>query len=159
MQLFDTWAGELTRDEYFSFALPATQRIIHALRDSGTPVILYSKGTAHCIASLAVTGAQVLSVDWRIELDEAQRRLGGRIALQGNVDPRILLTSPEIIADAARCAIAKTGGVGHILNLGHGILRETPVENAAAFVRAAHEFELPKAIAQARSEFSGSAIS
>ncbi len=83
VQLFDTWAGELTRDEYFTFALPATQRIIHALRDSGTPVILYSKGTAHCIASLAVTGAQVLSVDWRIELDEAQRRLGGRIALQG----------------------------------------------------------------------------
>ena len=143
VQLFDTWAGELSRDEYFSFELPATQRLIHLLRDSGVPVILYSKGTAHCIASLAVTGAQVLSVDWRMELDEARRKLGPNLALQGNVDPRVLLTSPEIVADAVRGAIAKTGGVGHILNLGHGILPNTPVENAEAFVRAAHEFKLP----------------
>lgn len=143
VQLFDTWAGELSRDEYFTFALPVTQRLIHLLRDSGVPVILYSKGTAHCIASLAVTGAQVLSVDWRVELDEARRRLGPNIALQGNVDPRVLLTSPEIVADAVRDAITKTGGVGHILNLGHGILPNTPVQNAEAFVRAAHDFKLP----------------
>ncbi len=64
----------------------------------------------------------------------------------------MLLTSPEIVADAVRTAIAKTGGLGHILNLGHGILRETPVENAAAFVRAAHEFELPATIVRARGE-------
>ena len=151
VQLFDTWAGELTRDEYFSFALPVTQRVIHALHDSGTPVILYTKGTAHCIASLAVTGAQVLSVDWRIELDEARRKFGPHIGLQGNVDPRVLLTSPEIVADAVRATIAKTGGIGHIVNLGHGILPKTPVENAAAFVRAAQEFKLPGVSARGRS--------
>jgi uroporphyrinogen decarboxylase len=145
VQLFDTWAGELSRDEYFAFELPATQRVIQSLSGSGVPIILYTKGTAHCLPSVAVTGAHVLSVDWRVELDETRRRVGPHIALQGNVDPRVLLTSPEIVADAARMAIAKTGGLGHILNLGHGILPQTPVENAQAFVRAAKECLLPAA--------------
>ncbi len=143
VQLFDTWAGELSRDEYIEFELPATQRVIQALRKSGVPIILYTKGTAHCLPSVAVTGADVLSVDWRVELDEMRRGVGPHIALQGNVDPRVLLTSPEIVAKAAHAAIAKTGGHGHILNLGHGILPQTPVENAQAFVKAAKEYALP----------------
>jgi uroporphyrinogen decarboxylase len=142
VQLFDTWAGELSQDEYDAFALPATQRVIEEVRKSGAPVILYSKGTSHLLSSLAKSAADVLSVDWRIPLDEARRVVGHRIALQGNVDPRILLTREDIAADAARFAISKTAGRGHILNLGHGILPNTPVEIAQAFVRAGQEYRL-----------------
>ena len=85
---------------------------------------------------MAKSGADVLSVDWNTDLAEARRKLGTRVALQGNVDPSILLGPTEEIRRAAREAIEKTGGVGHILNLGHGILPTTPVENARAFVEA-----------------------
>jgi uroporphyrinogen decarboxylase len=142
VQLFDTWAGELSQEEYDAFALPATRRVIEELRATGAPIILYSKGTSHLLPSLAKSGADVLSVDWRIPLDEARRILGQRIALQGNVDPRILLTREDIAAEAARAAISKTSGRGHILNLGHGILPNTPVEIAQAFVRAGQEYKL-----------------
>jgi uroporphyrinogen decarboxylase len=142
VQLFDTWAGELSQDEYDAFALPATQRVIEEVRKSAAPVILYSKGTSHLLSSLAKSGADVLSVDWRIPLDEARRVVGHRIALQGNVDPRILLTREDIAAGAARAAISQTAGRGHILNLGHGILPNSPVEIAQAFVRAGQECQL-----------------
>jgi uroporphyrinogen decarboxylase len=110
------------------------------------------------LKSLAATEADVLSVEWRVELNEARRVLGPRVGLQGNVDPRALLASPEIAGAAARAAIAKTGGVGHILNLGHGILPLTPVENAQALIRAAHEFSLPTAGASAQGEATRSAM-
>lgn len=142
VQLFDTWAGELSQDEYDAFALPATQRVIEEIRRSSAPVILYSKGTSHLLSSLVKSGADVLSVDWRIPLDEARRVVGPRIALQGNVDPRILLTREDIAAGAARAAISQTAGRGHILNLGHGILPNTPAEIAQAFVRAGQEYQL-----------------
>ena len=142
VQLFDTWAGELSQDEYDAFALPATQRVIEEVRKGGAPVILYSKGTSHLLSSLAKSGADVLSVDWRVPLDDARRVVGHRIALQGNVDPRILLTREDIAAGAARAAISQTAGRGHILNLGHGILPNTPVEIAQAFVRAGQEYQL-----------------
>jgi uroporphyrinogen decarboxylase len=86
--------------------------------------------------SLTKTGADVLSIDWRIDLADARKRLGNRMALQGNVDPCVLLGPEDAVRTAAREAIEKTGGVGHILNLGHGILPNVPVENARAFVEA-----------------------
>jgi len=135
VQLFDTWAGELCRKDYEAFALPATQFLIDQLQDDSAPVILYSKGTSHLLSSLARSGADVLSLDWRVDLAEARRQLGPRIALQGNVDPCQLLGPEHRVRAAAREAIAKTGGVGHILNLGHGILPNVPVENARAFVQ------------------------
>jgi len=143
VQLFDTWAGELSREEYDEFELPATRHLIAELERTNVPIILFSKNSAHLLKSLEATRADVLSLDWRIELDEARKLLGRSVALQGNVDPRALLASPEIAAAAARNAIAQTGGIGHILNLGHGILQQTPVENAKAFIRAAHDFPLP----------------
>ncbi|HKV06286.1 MAG TPA: uroporphyrinogen decarboxylase [Candidatus Acidoferrales bacterium] len=136
VQLFDTWAGELAAGEYEAFELPATQMIFQALGDGGAPKILFAKGSAAHLENLAKAGADVLSVDWNTDLAEARRNLGKRVALQGNVDPAILLRGDAEIRAAAREAIEKTGGVGHILNLGHGILPTTPVENARAFVEA-----------------------
>lgn len=136
VQLFDTWAGELTRQEYEEFELPATRSVFEFLGAAGVPKILYGKGSSHLIDLQAQSGADVLSVDWRTDLAEARRTLGDRVALQGNVDPNLLLGPEPAIRAAAREAVEKTGGLGHILNLGHGILPATPVENARAFVEA-----------------------
>lgn len=140
VQIFDTWAGELSAHDYEVFELRATQKLISEIHADDAPVILFAKNGAHLLSALARAGANVLSVDWRTDLAEARAKLGARVALQGNVDPAVLLSSEEHIQYAVREAIAKTGGIGHILNLGHGILPQTPVENAKAFVRAAREF-------------------
>jgi uroporphyrinogen decarboxylase len=136
VQLFDTWAGELDAATYRDFELPATQLLIEELAGGETPVILFSKASNHLLNSLMRTGASVLSVDWRVDLAQLREKLGDRIAVQGNIDPAVLLASPEAIAASAYEALRQTRGRGHILNLGHGILPETPVENALAFIRA-----------------------
>jgi uroporphyrinogen decarboxylase len=147
IQLFDTWAGELDAEEYRTFELPVTRSIFTALEGSGVQRILYAKGSARHLDCLADTGADVLSIDWNTDLAEARRRLDSRVALQGNVDPSILLGSVENVRAAARKAVEKTGGVGHILNLGHGILPNTPVENAKAFVEAGQAAPVPSGLA------------
>jgi uroporphyrinogen decarboxylase len=143
VQLFDTWAGELTRDEYEAFELPATRSVFESLGAAGVPTILYGKGSSHLIELQSKAGADVLSVDWRTDLAEARRTLGDRVALQGNIDPNILLGDEKAIREAAREAVEKTGGIGHILNLGHGILPTTPVANARAFVEAGKTAPIP----------------
>jgi uroporphyrinogen decarboxylase len=147
VQLFDTWAGELAAREYREFALPATQLLIGemdiALNESNnyvTPVILYSKATGHLLKEVATSGATVLSVDWRVDLAELRRKIGPEIALQGNIDPCVMLGKEADIVRAVGETLSATGGRGHILNLGHGILPTTPVENAQAFVRAGQEW-------------------
>jgi uroporphyrinogen decarboxylase len=136
VQLFDTWACELSADEYDEFERPATAAVFGALSLSGVAKILFAKGSARHLESLAQTGADALSVDCRTDLADARRKLGTRVALQGNIDPSILLGDEIDIRRAAREAIEKTGGVGHILNLGHGVLPGTPVAKARAFVEA-----------------------
>lgn len=136
VQLFDTWASELTPGEYDEFELPATRSVIESLGSSDVPRILFAKGSAQHLAGLAKTGAEVLSIDWNTDLAEARRKIGKRVALQGNVDPSVLLRGEDEVRRAAREAVEKTGGFGHILNLGHGILPNTPVANAKAFVEA-----------------------
>jgi uroporphyrinogen decarboxylase len=143
VQLFDTWAGELSRSEYEAFELPATRAVFEALGSNGVPKILYGKGASHLIEPQSKTGADVLSVDWRTDLADVRRAFGDRVALQGNVDPNILLGPETPIRDAAREAVEKTGGLGHILNLGHGILPATPVQNARVFVEAGQSAPLP----------------
>jgi uroporphyrinogen decarboxylase len=146
IQLFDTWAGELSPSEYHAFELPATQQIFESLRGAPvtppitTPItkILFAKGSTQHLESLAKSGADVVSVDWKTDLADARRKLGRQVALQGNVDPTILLGPEADVRRAAAEAVAKTGGMGHILNLGHGILPGTPVANARAFVEAGH---------------------
>jgi len=136
IQLFDTWAGELSSAEYNAFELPATQMVFDALGESSVPKILFAKGSATHLESLAKSGADVLSIDWNTDLAEARKTLGRKVALQGNINPSILLGPEYDIRQAARDAVEKTGGLGHILNLGHGILPTTPVANARAFVEA-----------------------
>jgi uroporphyrinogen decarboxylase len=143
VQLFDTWAGELSQADYDAFELPATQMVLDKLGRNGAPKILYAKGSSHLIESLARSGADVVSVDWRTDLASAREKLGRRVALQGNVDPQILLGPEAEIRTAARAAVEKTGGLGHILNLGHGILPTTPVASAKAFVEAGQAAPLP----------------
>lgn len=142
VQLFDTWAGELDAGAYRDFELPATQLLIEELAAGDTPVILFSKASNHLMDLLAQTGANVLSVDWRMDLAALQQKFGRRIALQGNIDPCVLLSSREAIVNSVQQALRQTNGRGHILNLGHGILPETPVENALAFIRAGQSARL-----------------
>jgi uroporphyrinogen decarboxylase len=140
IQLFDTWAGELTQQQYEEFELPATQMVLQSItKTSGIesiPKILFAKCSGHFLESLPKSGADVISVDWLTDLAHARHLFGRRVALQGNVDPHILLGNESDIQQAARDAVQKTGGLGHILNLGHGILPRTPVANAKAFVEA-----------------------
>jgi uroporphyrinogen decarboxylase len=140
IQLFDTWAGELTQQQYEEFELPATQMVLQSLAttsgNESVPKILFAKCSGHFLESLPKSGADVISVDWLTDLAHARRQFGRRVALQGNVDPHILLGSESDIQQAARDAVQKTGGLGHILNLGHGILPRTPVASAKAFVEA-----------------------
>jgi len=140
VQLFDTWAGELSREDYDAFVLPALQQLIHDLRPGDAPVIYYSKGSNHLLASAARCGATVLSVDWRVDLAELRAALlehTGRVwPLQGNVDPSVLYGAEPAVRAAAQSALAKTGACAHILNLGHGILPDVSVESARAFIQA-----------------------
>jgi uroporphyrinogen decarboxylase len=161
VQLFDTWAGELSAADYEEFALPYQRKIFERInrdfsgrdfsgrdfsgRDfsgrgasgSNVPAILYVNGCSHILEKMVESGADVLSIDWRIDLAEARRRVGDRVALQGNLDPCELLGTPETIAESVKEILKKGGGLGHIVNLGHGILPMVPVENARAFIEAA----------------------
>jgi uroporphyrinogen decarboxylase len=109
--------------------------LIDEIGAGDTPVILYSKASNHLLTAAAESGANVLSVDWRVDLATVREQVGPGIALQGNVDPCLLLGPEAGVRTAVRAAIASAGDVGHILNLGHGILQQTPVENARAFVQ------------------------
>lgn len=133
VQLFDTWCGELNLRDYLEFALPPTQEIASTL-GKAVPLIYYTKASNHLLLAAADSGADVLSVDWRADLRDLRNTLGPRIALQGNLDPAALFAPPDTIRRMTEETAAALGGVGHILNLGHGILQHTPVENAQLFV-------------------------
>jgi uroporphyrinogen decarboxylase len=137
IQLFDSWAGELSPKDYAEFALPYEQKIFESVNRKGTPTIIYINGSGTFLEQMATCGADVLSIDWRVNLEDARARVGLQLTLQGNLDPCVLLSTPEIITEKAREIIRAGGGHRHILNLGHGILPMTPVENARAFIEAA----------------------
>jgi len=142
IQLFDTWAGELNRRDYEEFALPYTQKIFEAV-GTRVPRILYLNGCSAILESMARSGADVISIDWRISMAEARRRVGDRVALQGNLDPCVLLGPKEGIMERTKEILEQAGPTGHILNLGHGILPPTPVENARAFIEFGQSFRHP----------------
>lgn len=137
IQLFDTWAGLLAPLEYREFDLRYTRKVLDRLRDSGVPRIYFALNSHHLFDEIRECGAEVIGVDWRTPLDRASERLDHRFALQGNLDPCVLLASPEVIADRARRVLEQASGLpGHVFNLGHGILPDTPVEHAQALVQA-----------------------
>jgi uroporphyrinogen decarboxylase len=143
VQLFDTWAGELTRHDYETFALPVTRRIFSEIGNS-VPRILYINGCSTILESMATSGADVLSVDWRIPIREARARVGDRVALQGNLDPCALLGSASNLTATAERILNEAGATGHIFNLGHGILPMTPVDNAKALVEFVKSYRHPQ---------------
>lgn len=149
VQLFDTWCGELNLRDYLEFALPPMQEIVSGI-GRAVPVIYYTKASNHLLLAAADSGADVLSVDWRVDLRELRKTLGPRVALQGNVDPAVLLAPEETIRRATQETVASLGGAGHILNLGHGILQHTPVESAKIFVETGQQvrfaMEAPAAV-------------
>jgi uroporphyrinogen decarboxylase len=136
VQLFDTWAGELTLEDYREWALPAMARAIAGIRRTDTPVVLYINGCGHLLEAMASSGADVLSIDWRVSLADARRRLPG-MPLQGNLDPALLSGTPEDVGRRTRAMIAKTGGSAHVVNLGHGILPGARIDCVDAFFAAA----------------------
>jgi uroporphyrinogen decarboxylase len=135
IQLFDTWAGLVSAADYATFSLPYVRRVLDAVREAGVPTIYFALDAAHADAAIGGCGADVFGTDWRRRLGDASRALGGTRPLQGNLDPCVLLADAATVRRRAR-AMLEDGATlpGHIANLGHGILPETPVDNAIAFV-------------------------
>ncbi len=139
LQLFDSWAGALTREEYSRFALPATQRVIEGIGDLKVPTILFGVGTGELLDLMATANTDVVGIDWHVDLDEGRRRVGGR-AVQGNLDPARCLHGDAPALAATRDVLAKAGtDSGHIFNLGHGVLPETDPTVLEAVVRVVHD--------------------
>jgi uroporphyrinogen decarboxylase len=141
VQLFDSWAGSLSPDEYARFALPATRAVLAGIADLGVPTILFGVGTGELLAQMAGAGADVVGVDWRVPLDAARRRVGAQHALQGNLDPARCLAPWEVVEDAVREVLGRADdgtGTGHVFNLGHGVLPETDPAILAAVVELVH---------------------
>ncbi len=142
VQIFDSWAGILTPRHYCQLVLPATRRLFTELADShpGTPTILFGVGTGELLSSMATAGSTVVGIDWRVPLDEARQRVGPGIAVQGNLDPAMCLTTWEVAATETREVLERAGDApGHIFNLGHGVLPETDpgiLEQVVALVHA-----------------------
>jgi len=139
VQLFDSWAGCLSPDDYERSVLPYTRATIAGLTP-GIPVIHFSTGTGGFLKALRAAGGDIISVDWRVNIDKAWECLGYDVGIQGNLDPAALLAPPREIRRRVAEILRRAGRrPGHIFNLGHGVLPETPVENVVAMVEAVHE--------------------
>ncbi len=138
VQIFDSWVGALSPDDYREFVLPHTREVIGQVKP-GVPVIHFGTGTAGLLELMKEAGGDVIGLDWRVRLDEAWARLGD-VAVMGNFDSIALFTMPDIIRQRAKAILDQAANrPGHVFNLGHGILPETPVENVVALVEAVHE--------------------
>jgi len=138
VQVFDSWVGCLSPEDFRRYVLPHSRRLIQGIVP-GVPVISFGTQTAGLLSLFKQAGGDVIGIDWRIELDEAWDILG-EVAIQGNLDPAVLLSEPvEIRRQVRRILNQARGRPGHIFNLGHGILPETPIENVRALVDAVHQ--------------------
>lgn len=139
VQLFDSWVGCLGPDDYRQFVLPYVRQVIQGITP-GVPVIHFATGNPALVPLMAEAGGDVIGIDWRIRLDDAWQQIGADRAIQGNLDPAVLLAEPAEIRRRAKEILDQAAGrPGHIFNLGHGVLQQTPVENAVALVEAVHE--------------------
>ena len=139
VQLFDSWVGCLSVDDYREFVLPHTREVIRNVT-SGVPVIHFGTGTAALLESMREAGGDVIGLDWRVRLDDGWRRIGHDVGVMGNLDPIALFANQDSLKTQAKRILDQAGGQpGHIFNLGHGILPETPVENVIALIEMVHE--------------------
>ena len=140
IQIFDSWAGALSRQDYREFAMPHTRRIFDALSGAGVPLIHFGVGTAAILRDLTEAGGDVIGVDWRLPIDEAWSVIGRDRAIQGNLDPTLLLGSADRLFAAAADVLRRANGApGHIFNLGHGVLPSTPLERVQELARYVHQ--------------------
>ncbi|XP_040378139.1 uroporphyrinogen decarboxylase 2, chloroplastic [Oryza brachyantha] len=142
VQIFDSWATELSPVDFEEFSLPYLKQIVDSVKETHPelPLILYASGSGGLLERLPLTGVDVVSLDWTVDMAEGRKRLGSNIAVQGNVDPGVLFGSKEFISKRIYDTVQKAGNSGHVLNLGHGIKVGTPEENVA------HFFEVAKGI-------------
>ena len=144
VMIFDTWGGALSNRAYKAFSLAYMQRIVEGLRrehdGARIPSIVFTKGGGQWLEEIAAIGCDAVGLDWTTDIGAARRRVGDKVALQGNLDPVALFAQPEKIAQEARAILDAYGpGSGHVFNLGHGISQFTPPEHVAALVNAVHE--------------------
>jgi uroporphyrinogen decarboxylase len=146
IQIFDSWVGSLSLSDYRAYAFEASKRLVRAVQAMGVPVIYFGVETAGLLEQMAQTGADVIGLDWRQPLDEGWRAVGHGHAVQGNLDPITLFAPLEVLEQRVKEILrAANGRPGHIFNLGHGIVPQTPVENVQAVVRMVREFRLESA--------------
>jgi uroporphyrinogen decarboxylase len=144
VQLFDSWVGSLSPDDYREFVLPHTRAVIQNIKP-GVPVLHFGTGTAALLELMREAGGDVIGLDWRVRLDEGWRRVGHDVAVMGNLDPVALFAERDVLLAQAKRVLDQAGGrPGHIFNLGHGILPETPVENVIALVDFVHESRITR---------------
>jgi uroporphyrinogen decarboxylase len=141
VQLFDSWAGQLSPQDYDVFALPYQQQVVRKVKQThpDTPLILYISGSAGVLERMGKSGVDIVSVDWSVDMADAKQRLGRDMKVQGNMDPGILFGSQTIIRDRILDTIRKAGNKGHIMNLGHGVLVGTPEDNVRFFFETAKQ--------------------
>jgi uroporphyrinogen decarboxylase len=143
IQIFDSWVGSLGLTDYREYAFEASKRLVRSVQQMGVPVIYFGVETAGLLGEMAKTGADIIGLDWRQPLDEGWRAVGHGHAVQGNLDPITLFAPVEVIELRVKEILrAANGRPGHIFNLGHGIVPDTPVENVQAVVRMVREFRL-----------------
>lgn len=136
VQIFDTWGGVLAPHNFIEFSLHYVEKIIDNIKRKDEPIIFFAKGVHHNLNKLADTGANVLGLDWTMDLGEVRNKVGDRVALQGNLDPTVLYGSKEYIHDEVKSVLNSFGkGNGHIFNLGHGVLPDIDPENVKALVQ------------------------
>jgi uroporphyrinogen decarboxylase len=141
VQIFDTWAGILTPQDYKQFAFPYIRKAISELKKEGVPIIYFVNNCAGILQEIKKSGADVIGIDWRIDLSDAIKKLGKKIVVQGNLDPCALFLTKEKIEDRVKDILWKGDAAkGHIFNLGHGVLPQTPVENVIALIEAVHTY-------------------
>ncbi|YAI82211.1 MAG: uroporphyrinogen decarboxylase [cyanobacterium endosymbiont of Rhopalodia sterrenbergii] len=143
VQLFDSWAGQLTPQDYEVFALPYQQQVVRQVKQThpDTPLILYVSGSAGILERMVKSKVDIVSIDWTVDMAEARQRLGSNMKVQGNIDPGVLFGSKEFIHNRIFDTIRKAGKVGHILNLGHGVLVGTPEDNVRYFFETAKQVD------------------
>jgi uroporphyrinogen decarboxylase len=141
VQLFDSWAGQLSPQDYDIFALPYQQQVVRKVKQThpDTPLILYISGSAGILERMGKSGVDIVSVDWSVDMADAKQRLGQEMKVQGNMDPGVLFGSQTIIRDRILDTIRKAGNKGHIMNLGHGVLVGTPEDNVRFFFETAKQ--------------------